>query len=60
MLTLDQAYRAAFLMADQYVALERKPDDGLVLFHQYLQTRPSAMGRLDGGRSPGDRRHPRG
>lgn len=40
-LTLEQAFRAAFFMADQYVALEREPDEGLVLFHQYLQSDPA-------------------
>jgi hypothetical protein len=41
MLTLDQAFRAAFFMTDQYMALEREPDEGLVLFHQYLQSDPA-------------------
>lgn len=40
-LTLDQAFRAAFFLADQYLALERVPDEGLLLFHQYLQSDPA-------------------
>ena len=28
-LTLEQAYRAAFYMVDQYIALEQVPDEGL-------------------------------
>jgi hypothetical protein len=41
MLTLEQAYRAAFYLTDQYVSLESAPDVGLVLFHQYLQSDPA-------------------
>jgi hypothetical protein len=41
MLTLDQAFRAAFFITDQYVALESEPDEGLVLFHQYLRSDPA-------------------
>lgn len=40
-LTLDQAYRAAFFFADRYVEVESNPDEGLVLFHQYLQSDPA-------------------
>ncbi|MGO4604484.1 hypothetical protein [Terrabacter sp. 2YAF2] len=40
-LTLDQAYRAAFFMTDVYVGMESRPDEGLVLFHQYLQSDPA-------------------
>lgn len=40
-LTLEQAYRAAFFLADQYISLEAAPDAGLVLFHQYLQSDPA-------------------
>ena len=40
-LTLDQAFRAAFFMTDQCVALEDEPDAGLVLFQQYLQSDPA-------------------
>ncbi|KAA1424070.1 hypothetical protein [Nocardioides antri] len=40
-LTLDQAFRAAFVMADQYLELEREPDEGLILFRQYLQSDPA-------------------
>jgi hypothetical protein len=40
-LTPDMAFRAAFFMTDQYMALEREPDEGLVLFHQYLQSDPA-------------------
>ncbi|MBT9255296.1 hypothetical protein KMZ30_06865 [Phycicoccus sp. KQZ13P-1] len=41
MVTLDEAYRAAFFMIDAYVELEARPDEGLVLFHQYLQSDPA-------------------
>jgi len=40
-LTLEQAYRAAFYMVDQYVALERLPDEGLVLLWQYMKSDPA-------------------
>ncbi|WP_256840395.1 hypothetical protein [Ornithinimicrobium faecis] len=40
-LTLDEAFRAVFFMTDQYLAREREPDEGLVLFHQYLQSDPA-------------------
>jgi hypothetical protein len=40
-LTLDEAYRAAFFLADLYVRIESRPDHGLVLFHQYLQSDPA-------------------
>ncbi|MGG5260353.1 hypothetical protein [Phycicoccus avicenniae] len=40
-LTLDEAYRAAFVMTDMYVALESSPDSGLVLFQQYLRSDPA-------------------
>jgi hypothetical protein len=40
-LTLDEAYRAAFFLTDLYVGIESNPDEGLVLFHQYLQSDPA-------------------
>ena len=40
-LTLEEAYRAAFFLTDSYVAVESNPDEGLVLFHQYLQSDPA-------------------
>ncbi|GAB3774529.1 hypothetical protein FB382_003772 [Nocardioides ginsengisegetis] len=40
-LTLDEAYRAAFFLTDLYVGIESSPDEGLVLFHQYLQSDPA-------------------
>ena len=40
-LTLEEAYRAAFFMTDMYVGMESSPDEGLVLFHQYLQSDPA-------------------
>lgn len=40
-LTLDQAYRAAFFMTDQYIEVESGSDEGLALFHQYLQSDPA-------------------
>jgi hypothetical protein len=40
-LTLAEAYRAAFFLTDLYVGIESNPDEGLVLFHQYLQSDPA-------------------
>ena len=40
-LTLEEAYRAAFFMTDMYLAMETTPDEGLVLFHQYMQSDPA-------------------
>lgn len=40
-LTLDEAYRAAFFLTDLYVGVESSPDEGLVLFHQYLLSDPA-------------------
>lgn len=40
-LTLEEAYRAAFFLTDLYVGIESTPDEGLVLFHQYLQSDPA-------------------
>ncbi|HEX5018715.1 MAG TPA: hypothetical protein VFX15_14150 [Actinomycetes bacterium] len=40
-LTLDEAYRAAFFLTDLYLGLESNPDEGLLLFHQYLQSDPA-------------------
>lgn len=40
-LSLDEAYRAAFFLTDLYVGCESNPDEGLVLFHQYLQSDPA-------------------
>lgn len=40
-LTLDQAFRAAYFMTEQYVALENEPDTGLVLYEQYLHSDPA-------------------
>lgn len=56
-LTLDQAFRAAFFLADQYLALERVPDEGLLLFHQYLQSDPGPLGRLESGSPSGGGGH---
>jgi hypothetical protein len=39
-LTLDQKYRAALFLADAYVSVEANPDEGLVPYHQYLQSDP--------------------
>jgi hypothetical protein len=40
-LTLDEAYRAAFFLTDLHVGIESSPDEGLVIFHQYLQSDPA-------------------
>jgi hypothetical protein len=40
-LTLDEAFRAAVYMTEQYIGLEREPDEGLVLYLQYLRTDPA-------------------
>jgi hypothetical protein len=34
-------YRAAYYMVEQYVALESKPDVGLVLLVQYMESDPA-------------------
>lgn len=59
-LRLDDAYRAMFLFADQYVSMESNPDEGLVLFHQYMQSDPArwddwqnAVARANAGEAPG-------
>jgi hypothetical protein len=43
-LTLDEAYRAAFYLVRDYVALESHPDEGLALLLQYLWTDPARWG----------------
>jgi hypothetical protein len=40
-LTPTEAYRAAYCMVEQYVALEAQPDTGLVLLLQYLASDPA-------------------
>ncbi|WP_236793842.1 hypothetical protein [Amycolatopsis sp. GM8] len=40
-LSLVEAFRAAYYLAEQYVALEANPDAGLVLFLQYLNSDPA-------------------
>ncbi|HEY0868877.1 MAG TPA: hypothetical protein VGD55_00620 [Acidothermaceae bacterium] len=40
-LTLDPAFRAAYFLTKQYVALERQPDVGLGLYEQYLHSDPA-------------------
>jgi hypothetical protein len=40
-LTLEQAYRAAFCMVEQYIDLEQDPDVGLVLLLQYMESDPA-------------------
>jgi hypothetical protein len=40
-LTLEQAYRAAFYMVEQYIDLEKNPDVGLVLLLQYMESDPA-------------------
>lgn len=40
-LTLEQAYRAAFYIVDQYIDLEPVPDEGLVLLWQYMRSDPA-------------------
>jgi hypothetical protein len=40
-LTLDEAFRAAVYMTEQYVDLERDPDEGLILYLQYLRSDPA-------------------
>lgn len=41
LLTLDEAFRAAYFMVDRYIALESNPDKGLVLLSQYLKSDPA-------------------
>lgn len=40
-LTLEEAYRAAFFLTDSYIGIESSPDEGLMLFHQYLRSDPA-------------------
>jgi hypothetical protein len=40
-LTVDEAYRTAYYMVEQYVALEKQPDVGLVLLVQYMESDPA-------------------
>ena len=40
-LTLVEAYRAAYCMVEQYIALEGQPDVGLVLLLQYMESDPA-------------------
>jgi hypothetical protein len=40
-LSLDEAFRAAYYLTEQYVSLEAEPDAGLVLFLQYLESDPA-------------------
>jgi hypothetical protein len=40
-LSLDEAFRAAYYMTEQYVSLEAEPNAGLVLFLQYLKSDPA-------------------
>ena len=36
--TLDEASRAAYYVTERYLGLETNPDEGLVLFLQYLRS----------------------
>ena len=40
-ITLDEAFRAAYYLTEQYLGLESNPDEGLVLFFQYLSSDPA-------------------
>ncbi|MEW2518774.1 hypothetical protein [Actinacidiphila alni] len=40
-LTLEQAYRAAFRMVEQYIDLEDDPDENLILLLQYMESDPA-------------------
>ncbi|WP_440709873.1 hypothetical protein [Herbiconiux sp. YIM B11900] len=40
-LSLEEGFRAAFFMVDDYMSLENEPDEGLVLFHAYLLSDPA-------------------
>jgi hypothetical protein len=40
-LTPIEAYRAAYHMVEQYIALEDQPDVGLVLLLQYMESDPA-------------------
>ena len=40
-LTLEQAYRAAYFLTETYLDLETAPDEGLILFHEYLKSDPA-------------------
>ncbi|MBG6095961.1 hypothetical protein [Nocardioides luteus] len=36
------AFRAAFYLTEQYVSLETSPDEGLLLFLEYLRSDPAS------------------
>lgn len=40
-LTLDEAFRAAYYLAERYLDLESIPDGDLVLFVRYLSSDPA-------------------
>lgn len=40
-LTLEEGFRAAFYLTDLWISLEEDPCEGLLLFHQYLQSDPA-------------------
>jgi hypothetical protein len=40
-LTLDEAFRAAYYMIDNYLQLEASPRGALVLYRQYLWSDPA-------------------
>ena len=43
-LTLEEGFRAAFYLTDLWLSLEKEPCEGLLLFHQYLQSDPARWG----------------
>ncbi|MGI9823798.1 hypothetical protein [Agromyces sp. Marseille-Q5079] len=41
MLSLEEGFRTAYFMTEQYIALESNPDDGLILFQGSLDSDPA-------------------
>lgn len=42
-LSLDEAYRAAFYLVEEYLAAEEHPGDDLILLMQYLRSDPARL-----------------
>ncbi|MDQ4212834.1 hypothetical protein [Microbacterium capsulatum] len=40
-LSIEEGFRAAFFIVDQYMSLEEEPDEGLALFHTYMVSDPA-------------------
>lgn len=43
-LSLDEAFRAAFYMIEEYLAVEENPREGLIDLMQYMRSDPARLG----------------